>query len=31
MDYILVNGKVAKDGASWTGALGGRVVTPDRR
>jgi len=29
--YVLVNGVVAKDGATWTGTLGGRVLTPDRR
>jgi N-acyl-D-aspartate/D-glutamate deacylase len=31
MEYVLVNGALAKDGETWTGTLGGRVVTPDRR
>lgn len=31
MEYVLVNGALAKDGNAWTGKLGGRVVTPDRR
>ncbi len=31
MEYVLVNGVIEKDGAAWTGKLGGRVVTPDRR
>jgi len=29
--YALVNGVLAKDGSTFTGALGGKVVTPDRR
>lgn len=31
MAYVLVNGIVAKDGETWTGRLGGKVVTPERR
>ena len=31
MEYVLVNGGVEKDADAWTGKLGGRVVTPDRR
>jgi len=31
MAYVLVNGVIEKDGATFTGKLGGRVVTPDRR
>jgi len=31
MEYVLVNGALAKDADTWTGKLGGRVVTPDRR
>jgi len=31
MEYVLVNGTIAKDADTWTGKLGGRVVTPDRR
>jgi N-acyl-D-aspartate/D-glutamate deacylase len=31
MEYILVNGTIAKDASHWTGSLSGRVVTPDRR
>jgi N-acyl-D-amino-acid deacylase len=31
MNYVLVNGAIEKDGATYTGKLGGRVVTPDRR
>jgi N-acyl-D-amino-acid deacylase len=31
MEYILVNGVIEKDGDTFTGKLGGRVVTPDRR
>jgi len=31
MEYVLVNGVIAKDGDTFTGKLGGRVVTPDRR
>ncbi len=31
MEYVLVNGTIEKDAATSTGALGGRVVTPDRR
>jgi hypothetical protein len=31
MEYVLVNGAIAKDAETWTGKLGGRVVTPDRR
>jgi N-acyl-D-amino-acid deacylase len=30
-EYVLVNGVLAKDGNAFTGKLGGRVVTPDRR
>jgi N-acyl-D-amino-acid deacylase len=30
MEYVLVNGVIAKDGSSWTGRLGGKVVTPER-
>ncbi len=31
MDYVLVNGVIEKDPNAFTGKLGGRVVTPDRR
>ena len=31
MEYVLVNGLVEKDADAFTGKLGGRVVTPDRR
>ena len=31
MDYVLVNGVIEKDADAFTGKLGGRVVTPDRR
>ena len=31
MQYVLVNGVVEKDANTFTGKLGGRVVTPDRR
>ena len=31
MEYVLVNGAIEKDANAFTGALGGRVVTPDRR
>jgi N-acyl-D-amino-acid deacylase len=31
MEYVLVNGVIEKDDATWTGKLGGHVVTPDRR
>jgi N-acyl-D-aspartate/D-glutamate deacylase len=31
MNYILVNGVIEKDDTTYTGKLGGRVVTPDRR
>jgi N-acyl-D-aspartate/D-glutamate deacylase len=30
MEYVLVNGVIAKDGSVWTGKLGGKVVTPER-
>jgi N-acyl-D-amino-acid deacylase len=30
-DYVLVNGVIEKDANAFTGKLGGRVVTPDRR
>src|SRR6266508_1512698 len=30
-EYVLVNGAIEKDANSFTGKLGGRVVTPDRR
>jgi len=30
-EYVLVNGILEKDRSSFTGKLGGRVVTPDRR
>jgi N-acyl-D-amino-acid deacylase len=30
-DYVLVNGAIEKDANIFTGKLGGRVVTPDRR
>jgi N-acyl-D-aspartate/D-glutamate deacylase len=30
-DYVLVNGAIEKDANAFTGKLGGRVVTPDRR
>ena len=31
MEYVLVNGAIEKDANVFTGKLGGRVVTPDRR
>jgi N-acyl-D-aspartate/D-glutamate deacylase len=31
MDYVLVNGVIEKEANAFTGKLGGRVVTPDRR
>ena len=31
MEYVLVNGVIEKDASMFTGKLGGRVVTPDRR
>ena len=31
MEYVLVNGVIEKDADVFTGRLGGRVVTPDRR
>jgi N-acyl-D-amino-acid deacylase len=31
MQYVLVNGVMAKDGGTWTGTLAGKVVTPERR
>ena len=31
MSYVLVNGVIEKDADAFTGKLGGRVVTPDRR
>jgi hypothetical protein len=31
MDFVLVNGVIEKDAEAFTGQLGGRVVTPDRR
>jgi N-acyl-D-amino-acid deacylase len=31
MEYVLVNGVIEKDGNAFTGQLGGRVVTPERR
>jgi N-acyl-D-aspartate/D-glutamate deacylase len=30
-EFVLVNGVLEKDGGTFTGKLGGRVVTPDRR
>jgi N-acyl-D-amino-acid deacylase len=30
MQYVLVNGVIAKDAQTWTGKLGGKVVTPER-
>jgi N-acyl-D-aspartate/D-glutamate deacylase len=30
-EYVLVNGVIEKDASAFTGKLGGRVVTPDRR
>jgi N-acyl-D-amino-acid deacylase len=30
-EYVLVNGVIEKDASAFTGRLGGRVVTPDRR
>jgi N-acyl-D-aspartate/D-glutamate deacylase len=30
-EYVLVNGVIEKDANAFTGRLGGRVVTPDRR
>src|SRR5581483_2882293 len=29
MQYVLVNGVMAKDGGTWTGTLAGKVVTPE--
>jgi hypothetical protein len=31
MEYVLVNGVIEKDTDAFTGKMGGRVVTPDRR
>jgi N-acyl-D-amino-acid deacylase len=31
MQYVIVNGVLEKDGNTFTGKLGGRVVTPERR
>jgi len=31
VDYVLVNGIIEKDADTFTGKMGGRVVTPDRR
>ena len=31
IDYVFVNGVIEQDADSYTGKLGGRVVTPDRR
>ena len=31
MEYVLVNGVIARDGGTFTGKLAGRVVTPERR
>jgi hypothetical protein len=31
MQYVLVNGVVAEDAGAWTGKLGGKIVTPERR
>ena len=31
MEYVLVNGVIEKDAGAFTGRLGGRVVTPERR
>jgi N-acyl-D-amino-acid deacylase len=31
MQFVLVNGVIEKDANAFTGGLGGRVVTPDRR
>ena len=31
MDYVLVNGIIEKEADAFTGKVGGRVVTPDRR
>lgn len=31
MQYVLVNGVVAEDAGAWTGKLGGKVITPERR
>jgi N-acyl-D-amino-acid deacylase len=31
MEYVLVNGLIEKEARTFTGKLGGRVVTPDRR
>jgi N-acyl-D-amino-acid deacylase len=31
MDYVVVNGVIEKDADTFTGKMGGRVVTPDRR
>ena len=31
VQHVFVNGVLAKDAETWTGKLGGRVVTPDRR
>jgi len=30
MEYVLVNGVIAKDGNLFTDTLGGKVVTPER-
>jgi N-acyl-D-aspartate/D-glutamate deacylase len=30
MEYVLVNGAIEKDAGDYTGALGGKVVTPER-
>ncbi len=30
MEYVLVNGVIEKDAGQYTGALGGKVVTPER-
>ncbi len=31
IQYAIVNGVIEKDGDTWTGKLGGRFVTPERR
>jgi N-acyl-D-amino-acid deacylase len=31
MQYVLVNGVLAEDAGAWTGKLGGKIVTPERR
>ena len=31
IEYVIVNGAIEKDANAFTGKLGGRVVTPDRR